>query len=167
MSRSTLTAARLRKLLDYEPATGEFVWLLCPENPARVGKPAGWLEPKGYRRLCIDGRNYQAHRLAWLWMTGKWPIAQLDHRNLFKADNRWSNLRPATNTQNHQNVPKRRCNTSGIKGVYWHKRLARWHASIQVDGKLKFLGYRDKKEKAAALYASAAKQYFGEFARTE
>lgn len=161
-----LTARRLRELLLYDPRTGHFAWRECPTHPEKIGQQAGWREPKGYWRVCIEGRNYQAHRLAWLWMTGKWPAAQVDHRDLDKANNRWSNLRLATNGQNQANTPKRRRNTSGIKGVYWHKRRGKWQAAIMVSGRLKSLGYRNTKEEAAALYAAAANQHFGEFART-
>src|SRR3546814_9910391 len=99
-------------------------------------------------------------------MTVEWPAVPVDHRDLDKANNRWLNRRLATNGQNQANTPKRRRNTSGIKGVYWHKRVAKWQAAIMVCGRLKSLGYRNTKEEAAALYAAAASQHFGEFART-
>lgn len=152
-----ISAEFLRMYLHYAPESGEFTW---PD-----GRVAGWVEPKGYCRICVLGKNYQAHRLAWLWMTGRWPADQIDHINLDRADNRWCNLREATNTQNQANRGPRPTNTSGYKGVYWHRRIGKWHASISVDGRLKCLGYRETKEEAAALYAEAAINQHGEFAR--
>lgn len=160
-----ITAEQLRLLLDYDEKTGLFHWRGSLVFHKRRGH-AGWLEPRGYWRICINGKNYQAHRLAWLWVTGEWPAFQIDHANLNKADNRWSNLRQATNSQNHANVGKRRHNTSGIKGVYWHKRRCKWQAAIMVNGSLRALGYCNTKEEAAELYAVAAREHFGEFART-
>src|SRR3546814_19429337 len=99
-------------------------------------------------------------------MTGEWPAVQVDHRDLDKANNRWLNLRLATSGQNQANTPKRRRNTSGIKGVYWHKSVAKWQAAIMVCWRLKWLCYRNTTEKAAALYAAAASQHFGAFTQT-
>ena len=159
--------AELRRLLSYDPATGIFKWVSHPSerSRAKIGSEAGWLENSGYRRICLHGKAYQAHRLAWLYMTGEWPIDQIDHRNMNKADNRWSNLRIASNSQNQANRPATRRSSSGFKGVYWHSRRKRWHASISVDGRLIHLGYRDTQDEAASLYAAAAQKFFGEFAR--
>lgn len=154
-----ISAEFVRAYLAYDQNTGVFTWA--------NGKKAGWVEPKGYVRICILGKNYQAHRLAWLWMTGNWPCGQIDHINLDKADNRWPNLREATNSQNQANTRAKRVNTSGFKGVYWHRRIGKWHAAISVNGRLKALGYTDTKEEAAALYQKAARKYFGEFARSQ
>lgn len=158
------SAKTLRVLLTYDPMTGRFNWRRTLSNQVEAGAQAGWIEAKGYRRICIGGIGYQAHRLAWLYMTGEWPSEQIDHINLDKADNRWGNLREATNSQNQSNVGPRRQNTSGRKGVYWHKRLRKWQVSIMINRHLHFLGYRDSREDAAALYA-AATQHFGQFAR--
>lgn len=160
-----LTANLLREFLQYNPKTGIFNWRKTPVNQVNAGDEAGWLEAKGYRRICVDGGRYLAHRLAWLYMTGEWPNDQIDHINMLKDDNRWSNLRSANNSQNQGNTFKRNHNTSGHKGVYWHKRKQSWHASISINSRLKFLGYCKTKKEAADLYAAAAKEYFGEFAR--
>jgi DNA-directed RNA polymerase specialized sigma24 family protein len=79
-TESDLTAARLRELLDYDPITGVFTWRSRPSR---------------YRFIEIDGWTYKASRLAWLWMTGSWPKGQIDHANLKKDDDRWTNLREA------------------------------------------------------------------------
>lgn len=67
----TLTAHRLRELLDYNPETGEFRWRVHSGRGRKPGQPAGVVEPNGYRTICVDGRRYQAQRLAWLHVTGE------------------------------------------------------------------------------------------------
>jgi hypothetical protein len=99
-------------------------------------------------------------------MTGAWPPGLIDHVNMKKSDNRWVNLRLATASQNNANRRATARSSSGVKGVYWHRRIKKWQASIMVDGRLICLGYRDNRDDAAALYASAATQHFGPFART-
>ena len=98
-------------------------------------------------------------------MTGKFPIDQVDHINLDKLDNRWVNLREATNSQNQANIHAHITNTSGFKGVSWHRGVQKWRAQIERDGHSCYLGYFDTPEAAAAAYANAAQKHFGEFAR--
>ena len=105
------------------------------------------------------------HRLAWLYMTGKWPVAQIDHINMVKNDNRWSNLREATKAQNKANSPGR--STCGFKGVYVVKKRGtiKYRAQLRSAGKLHDLGYYRTPEEANAAYAVAAERMHGEFAR--
>jgi len=158
-----LTAARLREILHYDPDTGAFTWRVSRKG-VRAGAAAGTL-CQGYYRIMADRRSYQAHRLAWLYMTGAWPEAEIDHINLARADNCWCNLREATRVENQRNTSARPNNTSGFKGVVWHKSAKRWRATITADGKQCHLGYFDTPQAAAAAYADAAKKLFGEFAR--
>jgi HNH endonuclease len=99
----TLTADRFRYLLDYDPATGVWTWLVSTSNCTRAGAAAGHTGSDGYHRIKIDGRSYLAHRLAWLYQTGAWPKREIDHRTLNKGDNRFENLREATDAQNVHN----------------------------------------------------------------
>jgi hypothetical protein len=94
-----LTAERLRELLDYDPKSGVWVWRISRKR-MRIGSVAGSINGDGYRRLMVDGRRYQASRLAWLYVIGSWPIAEIDHKNLDKADDRFCNLRECTRLQN-------------------------------------------------------------------
>ena len=89
----------------------------------------------------------------------------VDHWDGDGLNNRRSNLRPATLSQNQQNSIKPRSNTSGFKGVNFVKRSGRWQANITVDGKARYLGTFDTKEEAARTYDEAAKEFHGEFAR--
>jgi hypothetical protein len=158
-----LTAARLREVLNYDPETGVVTWLVRAANCIRIGDIAGCINPKGYHQVRIDRATYRTHRLAFLYMTGEWPPNETDHINGDKADNRWTNLRLATRSQNQANLRKMATNTSGYKGVRWHK--GKWEAKITVNGQQKYLGYFDCPATAHAVYAEAAKKHFNEFAR--
>jgi hypothetical protein len=92
-------------------------------------------------------------------------VRMIDHKDTDTLNNRRSNLRPCTATQNVGNCnPKKPGKT---KGVFWHKRDQKWFAAIGVNWKRKWLGYFKSKEEAAAAYAKAAVEHFGEFARTQ
>lgn len=162
--KSPITIERLKEVLDYDPNSGIFTWRVSVSN-VRAGNVAGSIEPNGYVRIEIDRRGYRAHVLAWLYMTGKWPHEQIDHINTEKADNRFCNFREATKAQNIANSKRRSDNTSGRKGVSWHRKSKKWVAWICVDGKSIYLGIFAKLDDAAQAYGEAAEKHFGEFAR--
>lgn len=87
-----------------------------------------------------------------------------DHINRDSLDNRRSNLRICTYSQNRMNSKKNKNNTSGYRGVDWHKIAKKWRACIRINKKNKFLGYFNTKEQAALAYNGAAKKKFREFA---
>lgn len=157
-----LTAERLREVLSYNHETGRFIWLV---HRWLVGKPAGTIDGHGYLLIRVDGRLYRACRLAWLYMTGEWPSDQIDHINMARADDRWSNLRKATNSQNNMNRVARKDNKSGIKSVYWCNSDQRWVACITANGRRHCLGYFKDKKKAGEAYAQAAQELHKDFAR--
>ena len=155
---NALTAKRLRELLHYDPETVRVA--LC----VRVGDEAGGVhKTSGYRRIRVDGRTYQAHRLAWLYMTGAWPKDQIDHINGAEADNRWCNLRPAENSRNRANSVVQSNSNSGLKGVC--KSGRKWRAYITAGGKMRYQGRFNDPEEAALAAATAAYAVFGAFAR--
>lgn len=162
-----LTAERLREVLSYDPLTGLFTWLVS-RGKAKAGNAAGVLTDSGYVVIGVDSVRYYAHRLAWLYMKGEWPAGDLDHDNVRSDDNRWDNLRPATESQNGANRRVQRNNKLGVKGVCVHKvRKDRiYGAHIEVGGRSIYLGYFDTSEGAHAAYALAALKHFGDFART-
>ena len=88
----------------------------------------------------------------------------VDHRDGDGLNNHRENLRVATHTENIRNSRKSSANTSGYKGVCWHKRDLKWMVQIGDNGKLINLGYFDDIEDAAAAYREAATKYHGEFA---
>lgn len=165
MEPNKLTQDRLREVLHYDPEIGVFTWTM-PRRGVVVGRDCGRLSKQhGYRDIGIDYVLYRAHRLAFLYMTGCWPVGDVDHINGNKADNRWSNLREATRSQNCSNVKivKRR-NTSGLLGVTWDKTRNLWRAQIRKDGRKVNLGRFKEREDAALAHDRAAIAAFGEFA---
>lgn len=153
---SEVTAVRLRELLNYDPQTGIFTRRIDIRQRWKAGSVAGNIAPSGYVRITIDGRSTQAHRLAWLWMTGAWPDADIDHINGDRADNRWANLRDVTRTVNMQNLRGAFGNNkSGLLGAGWDKARRKWMAVIWINGQRHHLGRFDSPEGAHLAYLSA------------
>lgn len=100
------------------------------------------------------------HRL----LMGEPADQQVDHRNGDSLDNRISNLRLASNTENSRNARLGKNNTSGYKGVTWDASRQQWRAQIMVNKKNLFLGRFDNTEESALAYNQAALHYHGEFA---
>lgn len=158
-----LTVDRLKLVLHYDPETGRFSRLIA-SGGAQVGSEPGYYNENGYRIISVDSVKYRAHRLAWLYMTGAWPKEDVDHKNNTPDDNRWENLREATDAQNLQNIGMPKHNTSGLKGASWQEDKQKWRASICSRGKWRHLGYFSSKEEAHAAYCAAALELNGEFA---
>jgi hypothetical protein len=161
--RRRVTRARLRALLDYDSKTGEFRWRKR-RGAVKPGDIAGTLV-QGYRKIEIHGRSYPAHQLAWLCKKGKWCSQMIDHRDLDPSNNRWTNLRQATRSQNNANRRVSSNNACGLKGVSPHQ--GQWRATISKNGRKHYLGNFATPQAAHAAYAKAARKLFGEFARTE
>lgn len=89
---------------------------------------------------------------------------EYDHKDCNPLNNRRNNLRPATKSQNATNRSKQSNNTSGIVGVYWHKRDQTWEAGIGINNKYIHLGCFSNKIDAIKTRLKAEKEYFGEFA---
>lgn len=163
--KDVVSLARVRELLSYDPATGDFHWILGPIHRRRDGRLAGVARKDGYRSIAIDQKTYLAHRLAWFYVHGAWPKNLIDHVNMDRSDNRIANLREATYAENAQNATKRPTNTSGYKGVSWSFSKGKWTARIVSDMRIRVLGYFDTPEAAHAAYMKAANRYHGAFAR--
>lgn len=88
----------------------------------------------------------------------------IDHKNGNGLDNRRYNLRICTNAENSRNARKSIKNTSGYKGVIWHKASKKWYARINFNYRRISLGYYNDVVDAARAYDAAAKELFGEFA---
>lgn len=129
------------------------------------GEQVGGLTANGYRLVTVYGSRFYAHRLAFLYMLGRWPIGEVDHINGSPDDNRWENLREATHQQNGRNVKTPKDNTSGVKGVYWARERQKWAAQITVNRKTIHLGRFKTIEEAKAARENRERELFGEFAR--
>jgi len=106
---------------------------------------------------------YQAHRLAWLYIYGKFPEHYIDHINGNKSYNRISNLREATASENNRNSILRKDSTSKVKGVHWCNRQMKWVASIKVDNKSIYLGSFSDLEKAKEKIMTVREKIHKEF----
>jgi len=154
-----LTQSKLKYLLEYDQQTGDFTWLVN-KGSVPAGRKAGYLN-HGYHRIMIDKQFYEAHRLAWLYMTGEFPEDQIDHINHIRNDNRWSNLRSATSSINCKNRSRGCNNKSGITGIYWHKNNSTWRTRIMHKGKDIDLGcFKDKFEAICARKSAEFKYGF-------
>lgn len=156
-----ITHARLRELFVYDRKSGNFIRRISTGRNGchRAGEHAGTIQNHGYLVITADKQRYVAHRLAWFYVYGVWPIGDLDHINEDKLDNRISNLREATRKQNMQNVRRHKHNTSGYKGVAWHSQRGKWRAYIFDSYQQIHLGLFESKEAAFAARSKAEKQY--------
>lgn len=157
--RWKLTRERLQEVLDYDPSTGRFTWLVRPARNVRAGDIAGCLISTGYIRIGIDGEDHLAHRLAFLYVHGRWPSETIDHINGTRSDNRLSNLREASTSENMQNL---RTAPLGSKcpllGVSPNRKGTAFRAQIRVEGKKMYLGTFPTAELAHEAYVRAKRQ---------
>ena len=152
---ATLTQDELKSLLAYDPETGMFTWVAKNNNRIVIGSTAGHVHKgHGYVQVKINKKLYLAHRLAWLYETGNWPVNQIDHINRIKTDNRFCNLRAATPSENAQNHPKL------TRGVSWNKREKKWGAYLRIRGKQLHLGWHKTYESALAARKQAEVTHF-------
>jgi hypothetical protein len=161
-----LTVDLVRKRFGYDPETGILTRLVSSQGVS-AGAIGGSLYGGGYLRACVAGRQIPAHRLIWFWMTGEWPKRQIDHINRNKTDNRWCNLREATNSQNGINSPMKANNISGFHGVHFDRWRQKWGAKIRIAGKRVQLGRFASPERAFIAYILAAWKHHGEFANID
>lgn len=163
----TLTVDRLKELFSYDQDKGMFYRLIATNPRAQIGPVHGTKNSAGYPRIFIDGRSYLAHRLAWFFVHGRWPTADLDHINGDQADYRFSNLREATRSENMANARRGRQNTSGVKGVSFNKAGGKWVAYVQMNGVHHHLGAFPDRADAVSARVNAAVNLHGEFARVQ
>lgn len=150
-------ADEVRSLLDYRPDTGDLVWRVSRRGGrAKPGDVAGYLAADGYLVVSIRQRGYQAHRLVWLHVHGKWPERHIDHINGNRRDNRIGNLRDVSVQVNAQNRRKAASNnrSSGMLGVY-KATPNRWGAKIGHVNERIYLGMYPTPEQAHEAYLSA------------
>lgn len=163
---------RLQEVLDYDPETGVFVWLMRLSPRGGIGKRAGCVNKSGYRRIAIDKKVYMASHLAWLYFYEEPPEEGkvVDFVNLDKDDTRICNLRLATYEENARNQSLRADSSTGLKGAVRFnspRNKKRYRSSIRVGGKKIHLGQFDTPEEAHEAYSKKVKELHGEFGRTK
>ena len=156
-----LTQSRLKELVSYDETTGKFFALVSRGNIKAGNELVG--EKEGYRQIHIDGKNYYAHRLAWLYVYGTMPSQMIDHIDGDKKNNKIENLRHVSDFENARNSAKKKGSASKYRGVCWSH--GSWVACIRVNGKLKTIVRSKREEHAAMMYDIASLQYHGEFGR--
>lgn len=153
-----LTQEKLKSALHYCADTGIFTWAKSGKG-IRAGKSVGWVDPDGYLRITVFRQWYFAHRLAWFYATGEWPVAQIDHRNRLRTDNRLSNLRESTLTENMRNrVLAKRDLPVGVYTSGDKFRVRIWSEGANQD-----LGSYGDLELAELVSCEARETYHGEF----
>lgn len=157
-----LTQARLKSILHYDPETGVFTRLVASKNTL-VGTVAGYVGSGGYRSISVLGRAYQAAHLAWLYQTGAMPPNTVDHKNRNPADDRWENLRLATQAENCANRGTRRDSASGRKGVVWSAERGCWLTRLYHKRKVVHESEHTTVEDAGAAYDAAAREIYGDY----
>lgn len=151
-----ITQSELKELFNYDEETGDFTRKVKVSNQI-AGKRAGYKHTSGYVIIVINEQAYKAHRLAWLYVNGRWPDDQLDHINGVRDDNRISNLRDTNVAENGQNRKKASANSvSGYLGVSPCDK--KWRADIKLNRKHIYLGRFDTPELAYAAYLSAKRE---------
>jgi hypothetical protein len=164
-----LSADYVRSILDYNMETGLLTWKYRDKinktwNSRFANKDAGSIN-----NVCInikiDGKLYKSHRIAWLIVTGDWPVIGIDHKDGNPFNNKFENLRLAAYYENNRNCSLRKDNKSGIKGVGWYSRYEKWTARIRVFKSNITLGYFDNIDDARKAREEAEIKYFGEFRR--
>lgn len=176
---STKDYPSIEKILQcFRYENGKLFWLVRPRdhfasnqswkrwNKLYSGKEAGCdsKHKNDFRWIvCINYIRFFRHVVVWAMHHGEWKL-RIDHKDNDSLNDRIENLRPATRSQNMANSLLSKNNTSGQKGVSWHKRQRKWIARIMVDRKPIQLGSFDDPIEAKAAYDEAAKKYFGEFA---
>jgi len=172
------------KVLVYDPETGELYWkhravstFIGTEKRSAEKVAANWnsrfggqraftsVGKNGYRAGNLNRVGLLLHRVAFVLMTGDWPLHEVDHINGDRLDNRWTNLRSVSGAQNRRNA----CGygkTSEYIGVCWNSSLGGYMARVHHNGESHYCGFSvDDPARLARQRDKKAKELFGEYAR--
>jgi hypothetical protein len=168
-----LSQQYLKESLKYNQFTGIFTWIKRPArhfesfrierstNARMSGVNAGTKDKKGYIVICLHGKLYKAHRLAFLYVNGSFPENEVDHIDGDKSNNKFTNLRDVSKSDNMKNASLPSTNTSGTIGVGFHVPANKWRAHIKIEGVYKHLGLFD--EMSGAILARKEAENFYNF----
>ncbi len=157
-----LTQTEVKNLFDY--VDGELLWKNPKTNRTKKGTAAGTFKD-GYRRVNLNYTFHYVHRLIWLYHYGVMPSGCIDHIDMDRSNNRIENLREATKSENGMNRLKPKSNSSGFKGVDFHKGTQKWRARCRVNGKEKHFGLYASAEEAHEVYSREVAKHHGEYGR--
>lgn len=148
----------LNDMLDYSTETGYLFWKCDRTGGVKSGHKAGSKNSRGYINVGVNGKIYAAHRIIWKMYYGYEP-EEIDHINGVRTDNRISNLRVCTRSQNIVN--RGPSGSSGIKGV--HNVRGRWIAQISIRGKSTYIGTFDCKHEAGEAFKRESEKINGDY----
>lgn len=153
---SNIDFTYIHQILEYKKETGKFMWKVRVNSKVPAFAEAGTPQSNGYIFITIKGKKLLAHRLAWFLENGEFPNGFIDHINGIRTDNRISNLRVVTSSENIQNQrkPKGRNPYLGVSAI---KGTTFWQAHISANGKQKNLGRFKTPEEARDAYIEAKK----------
>jgi hypothetical protein len=148
----------------FEYKDGNLYWKKSLNNRAKIGQIAGSKLPLGYRIIGVNGKHYLMHRLIFMLFNNYVP-KKIDHIDGNPLNNRIENLREANDAENSYNAKLRKDNTTGHKGVIWHKLAKKWRVIVKANKKVIYSGYFDNLELASLVAQEARHKFHGKFAK--
>lgn len=163
LSKLPLTKEIIRQLVTYNEDTGEIYWKGLIHKSYDITKEAGFITTYDRRVITINSKPYYASQLAYLYMEGYIPN-EIDHKDTNSMNDAWENLRDCSKSQNQHNKNIQINNTSGVKGISYHRRVRKWQAQIKLHGKYYSAGYHRTLEEAKVAIEVLRVKLHGEFA---
>ena len=155
-----LTQDKLHQMFEYKDGN---LYRKISLGRTKAGDKVGFVDSKGYLSVNINKKCFYLHRIIWMMQYGEMPEL-LDHVDGNRQNNKIENLRLANRFENSHNKQINKNNTSGVKGVYWHRKAKKWAAQITKHNKHYSLGVFETKELAAEFVALAREMLHGKFA---
>lgn len=154
----------LKRQMHYDPETGKLTWLISKKGVTQGRQVSPRPTNDGYLQCVFNGKHYYQHVLIWFYQTGEWPKDCIDHINRERADNRWGNLREATQTQNLYNSTGA-LNKTGYKNITETK--WGWVVTTRVNKKATNFGTYKTLDEAVEVAKRVRQDVHGEFANHE
>ena len=165
--RNLMSKQQVLDLFIYDYDCGGLLWRIGRTNVV-AGSKAGSLKSKGYLSVQVDKKLYKLASLVWIMFNDTFDESLVvDHIDGDPSNNKISNLRLASSSENQLNSAKRKGTSSKYKGVHWNKQSNSWRASIRINGKAKYIGNYSNEYAAHLAWCEVAKELHGEFFRSK
>lgn len=162
LSANGATKELLLEVFEYRE--GNLYWKVALSTKTKIGSLAGSLTPDGYKKVGLNKKDYQIHRLVWMMHHGAIPDV-IDHVNGDRLDNRIENLRSATIAENVRNSRLSRNNKSGAKGVFWCNTYKLWAGKVRMNRRDYHAGRYENLEDCIEAVTRLRERLHGQFAR--
>ena len=161
---SALTQEEAHRLFEYRD--GMLFWKEKPKCSRKTdgSLEAGTVTTGGYKKFTLQQKKYYVHQIVFLMQHGYTPPV-VDHIDGNTTNNRIENLRASDKAKNACNSKTRKDNTSGCRGVAWHKKSNKWMVQVVQNKKPKYLGLYEDFEFACLVADEARDLYHGEHAK--